>query len=108
MRPSRHGAVVLLRWCSGGVVTALGSTASTHANACLRGVPSVLQTASDCGSLEDNRAYVASAPYAVVAVAAAGAEDAASDPPGAFSSARRNATSVLALVALAPEGNSHA
>ena len=107
MRPSRHGAVVLLGWCSGGVVTALGSTASTNAN-CLRGVPSVLQTASDCGSLEDNRAYVASAPYAVVAVAAAGAGDAASGAPGAFSSARRNATSVLALVALAPEGNSHA
>ena len=42
------------------------------------------------------------------AVAAAGAGDAASGAPGAFSSARRNATSVLALVALAPEGNSHA
>ena len=51
---------------------------------------------------------MASAPYAVVAVAAAGAGDAASEPPGAFSSARRNATSVLALVALAPEGNIHA
>ena len=110
MRPSRHGAVVLLGWCSGGVVTALGSTASTHANACLRGVPSVLQTASDCGSLEDNMSlmWLVSAPYAVVAVAAAGAGDAASGAPGAFSSARRNATSVLALVALAPEGNSHA
>ena len=71
-------------------------------------MPSVLQTASDCGSLKVIELNVASAPYAVVAVAAAGAGDAASGAPGAFSSARRNATSVLALVALAPEGNSHA
>ena len=79
-------------------------------------MPSILPNASardariDCGSLEDNMSlmWLVSAPYAVVAVAAAGAGDAASGAPGAFSSARRNATSVLALVALAPEGNSHA
>ena len=36
MRPSHRIAVVLLGWCSGGVVTALGSGVP-HANACLRG-----------------------------------------------------------------------
>ena len=45
---------------------------------------------------------MASASYAVVAVAAAGAGDAASGAPGAFSSARRNATSVLMWARIAP------
>ena len=71
-------------------------------------MPSVLQTASDCGSLKVIELNVACAPYAVVAVAAAGAGDAASGAPGAFSSARRNATSVLALVGFCdPKHKSH-